>query len=72
MRSRLTELKTGIPIAALRDFERVHGLAITPEIGSALVSQLTARLVWEGSGKGLWLVSPTLAHAKKARTLDER
>ena len=25
---------------ALRDFERAHGLAITPEIGSALVSQL--------------------------------
>jgi hypothetical protein len=26
---------------ALRDFERAHGLAITPEISSALVSQLT-------------------------------
>jgi Putative peptidoglycan binding domain len=37
---------------ALRDFERAHGLAITPEIGSALVSQLTGSARMGGQRKG--------------------
>jgi Putative peptidoglycan binding domain len=35
-------VEDGYTRRALRDFERAHGLAITPEISSALVSQLSA------------------------------
>ena len=38
---------------ALRDFERAHGLATTPEIGSALVSQLTGAARMGRQRKGL-------------------
>jgi hypothetical protein len=37
---------------ALRDFERAHGLAITPEISSALVTQLTGAARIERRRKG--------------------
>src|ERR1700736_2762285 len=51
MRSRLTELKTGIPGAPLRDFERAHGLAITSETGSDWLASSLPRLVRGGRGK---------------------
>ena len=39
--------------SAARDFERAHGLATTPEIGSALVSQLTGAARMGRQRKGL-------------------
>ena len=46
-------VEDGVTRRALRDFERAHGLATTPEIGLALVSQLTGAARMGRQRKGL-------------------